>query len=223
MAEPLISARSIVRRFGEMPVLHSLDIDLQPGEFCAITGKSGAGKSTLLGILGTLDMKYEGTLTIRGTDVRKCSSGELSKLRRESIGFIFQDFHLLPNLPAIDNILLPAVFSGTDSPGVRKGAAGVMETLGLRNDLTPSRFLSRGERQRVATARALVNRPDILLADEPTASLDEKSENDLFDLLDSLRRERGFSIIAVVHSRMVLSRADRVLELQEGVLHEKHA
>ncbi len=124
MAEPLISARSIVRRFGEMPVLHSLDIDLQPGEFCAITGKSGAGKSTLLGILGTLDMKYEGTLTIRGTDVRKCSSGELSKLRRESIGFIFQDFHLLPNLPAIDNILLPAV-SAAPQPG--EEGAGVME------------------------------------------------------------------------------------------------
>lgn len=223
MTGPVITASAIVKKFDQRPVLDRLDLELMPGEFCAITGRSGVGKSTLLGILGTLDMDFQGKLAIRGKDVRECSQGALSSLRREYLGFIFQDFHLLPNLPGLDNILLPAVFSGTDTQAVRKNAAGVMERLGLRNDSTPSRFLSRGERQRVASARALVNDPEILLADEPTASLDEESESSLFDLLDSLRREKGFAMIAVVHSRRVLSRADRILELREGVLHETDA
>ena len=223
MSEPVITASGITRKFDERSVLSNLKLELKQGEFCAITGKSGVGKSTLLGILGTLDMDFQGTLAIRGNDVKNCSSRELSSLRREYLGFIFQDFHLLPNLPALDNILLPAVFSGTDTPPVRKSAAAVMERLGLRIDSTPSKFLSRGERQRVASARALVNDPQILLADEPTASLDEESESSLFDLLDSLRREKGFAMIAVVHSRRVLSRADRILELREGVLNESDA
>lgn len=223
MAEPLIKATSITRSFDDRPVLNGLNFTLMPGEFCAITGKSGVGKSTLLGVLGTLDLEYHGELSIKGKEIAGCTSSDLSLLRRENLGFIFQDFHLLPNLPALDNILLPAVFSGTDTDAVRNDAASVMTRLGLRNDDTPSRFLSRGERQRVASARALVNDPEILLADEPTASLDEESETGLFDLLDSLRKDKGFAIVAVVHSRRVLSRADRILELKEGTLHEKHA
>ena len=223
MAEPLIRADSIVKTFQDRTVLDGLNMNLMPGEFCAVTGRSGAGKSTLLGVLGTLDLAFQGELYIKGRDVRTCSHGDLADIRRELLGFIFQDFHLLPNLPAIDNILLPAVFSGTDDVNTRKDAEGVMNLLGLRNDSTPSRFLSRGERQRVASARALVNNPEILLADEPTASLDEESETELFDLLDSLRKEKGFSLVAVVHSKRVLSRADRVLDLREGALYEKHA
>lgn len=223
MSHPVIKASAITRRFDERTVLDGLDLSLMPGEFCAITGKSGVGKSTLLGILGTLDLEFGGTLEIKGRGVADCSHRDLSAIRRESLGFIFQDFHLLPNLPAMHNILLPAVFSGTDTPEAREKAGAVMERLGLRNDDTPSRFLSRGERQRVASARALVNDPEILLADEPTASLDEESENSLFDLLDSLRREKGFAMIAVVHSKKVLTRADRVLQLRDGVLHETDA
>ena len=223
MSQPVIKAESIVRKFDERSVLNRLDMQLMPGEFCAITGKSGVGKSTLLGILGTLDLNFGGKLEIRGSNVANCSHTELSTLRRNYLGFIFQDFHLLPNLPAIDNIILPAVFSGTDTGEVRKSAEAVMERLSLRNDQTPSRFLSRGERQRVASARALVNDPEILLADEPTASLDEESESSLFDLLDSLRKEKGLAMIAVVHSKRVLSRADRILQLRDGVLHETNA
>ncbi len=223
MAAPVIKAETISRAFDRREVLRGLSLSLSPGEFCAVTGRSGTGKSTLLGILGTLDMNFEGSLQIAGTDIKGCSQAELSALRRQRLGFIFQDFHLLPNLPALDNILLPAVFSGTETAETRRSAMEVMELLGLRNDNTPSRFLSRGERQRVASARALVNDPEILLADEPTASLDEESENSLFDLLDSLRSRKGFAIIAVVHSKRVLSRADRVLELREGVLHETDA
>ncbi|PIE52671.1 hypothetical protein CSA37_05415 [Candidatus Fermentibacteria bacterium] len=223
MKEPLIRAALLTRSFDNRKVLNNLNLQISRGEFCAVTGRSGAGKSTLLGVLGTLDLEYSGELTVGGRDISRCSAEELSELRRNMLGFIFQDFYLLPNLPALDNILLPAIFRGTDSRAVRQNAMSIMERLNLRIDDTPSRFLSRGERQRVASARALVNDPSILLADEPTASLDEESETGLFDLLDSLRREKGFALIAVVHSRRVLTGADRVLRLSEGVLHEEHA
>lgn len=223
MSKPLINASSIVKTFDELRVLDEASFVLNEGEFVAVTGKSGVGKSTLLGILGTLDPDFNGELIINGISTPGASPRELADLRREFMGFIFQDFHLLPNLNALDNILLPAVFSGTDSLEVRNDAATILSRLDLRNDDTPTRFLSRGERQRVASARALVNNPKVLLADEPTASLDEDSEGNLFDLLDTLRKERGFAIIAVLHSKKILSRADRILTLREGVLHEKHA
>ena len=223
MSRFLIQATSIVRTFDNRKVLNGTEFQLSPGEFVAITGKSGAGKSTLLGVLGALDPKFDGELYINNVNTAIANNSQLAELRREYLGYIFQDFHLLPNLSAIDNVLLPAVFSGTDSTQVRKDAAGILSRLSLRNDNTPTRFLSRGERQRVASARALVNNPRILMADEPTASLDEESEANLFDLLDSLREERGFAIIAVLHSRKVLSRADRILNLEGGVLSEEHA
>lgn len=212
-----------MRVFDNLKVLNGTDFSLSEGEFVAVTGKSGVGKSTLLGVLGTHDPAFSGELIINGVNAAEASSPELAELRREFMGFIFQDFHLLPNLNALDNVLLPAVFSGTDTYEVREDAAAILSRLDLRNDNTPTRFLSRGERQRVASARALVNNPRILMADEPTASLDEESEENLFDLLDSLRREKGFAIIAVLHSKKILTRADRILELKEGVLHEKHA
>ncbi len=223
MSNPLIEARSIVRVFDNLKVLNGTEFSLSEGEFVAVTGKSGVGKSTLLGVLGTLDPSFSGDLIINGVNTAEVTSQRLAELRREFMGFIFQDFHLLPNLSALDNALLPAVFSGTDTRKVRDDAAAILSRLGLRNDNTPTRFLSRGERQRVASARALVNNPRVLMADEPTASLDEESEETLFDLLDSLRREKGFAIIAVLHSKKILSRADRILELKEGILHENHA
>lgn len=223
MSKPLIEARSIVRTFDNLKVLNGTEFSLSEGEFVAVTGKSGVGKSTLLGVLGTLDSSFSGELIINGVNTAEATPPQLAELRREFMGFIFQDFHLLPNLSALDNVLLPAVFSGTDTDRVRDDAASILSSLGLRNDNTPTRFLSRGERQRVASARALVNNPRVLMADEPTASLDEESEANLFDLLDSLRKEKGFAIIAVLHSKKILSRADRILELKEGVLHEKHA
>ncbi|MCK5786719.1 MAG: ABC transporter ATP-binding protein [Candidatus Sabulitectum sp.] len=223
MSRSLISAGSIIKTFENLKVLNGTNFSLLEGEFVAVTGKSGVGKSTLLGVLGALDPTFEGELLINGVNAVEASSSELAELRREFLGFIFQDFHLLPNLNALDNVLLPAVFSGTDTEAVKDDAATIISRLGLRNDSTPTRFLSRGERQRVASARALVNNPRVLMADEPTASLDEESEENLFDLLDTLRKERGFAIVAVLHSKRILSRADRVLELREGVLHEKHA
>lgn len=204
-----------------MAVLRGLSMSVGDGEFVAIKGRSGSGKSTLLGILGTLDRDFQGSLNIAGTDTSTLAGEALAGLRREQMGFIFQDFHLLPNLTALENVLLPAVFSGRDMGPVEHEATDLLDRLGVRMDATPSRFLSRGERQRVAAARALAGRPRVLLADEPTASLDEASEDILFDLLDAMRKEKGFALVAVVHTKSVLERADQVLDLREGVLHSE--
>ncbi len=219
MTPPVIEAKGITRSFGGLRVLDGLDLSVSPGEFLAVTGRSGTGKSTMLGILGTHDLAFEGSLTVGGRDIRSLDPEGLAALRREFLGYVFQDFHLLPELSAMENAVLPAVFSGACGDDSEEQAREVLEHLGVRIDGTPTSKLSRGERQRVAVARGLINRPRVLLADEPSASLDEESENTLFDLLDGLRRARGFSLVAVVHSRAVLSRADRVMALGGGRLH----
>jgi ABC-type lipoprotein export system ATPase subunit len=216
----IIRARGIQRSFNEIQVLTGLDLDVRQGEFLAIVGRSGVGKSTLLAILGTHDLDHGGTLSIAGMNTKELSPSGLAKLRREYLGFVFQDFHLLPELTALENVILPAVFSGRDPDKARERAVEVLSILSIRADKTPTTLLSRGERQRVAVARGLVNGPSVLLADEPSASLDMESEQTLFNLLDDLRREQDFALIAVIHSRAVLDRADRVLELREGALHE---
>jgi ABC-type lipoprotein export system ATPase subunit len=216
----IIEARDIQRNFDEMMVLSGLDLDVEQGEFLAIVGRSGVGKSTLLAILGTHDLDHGGSLLIGGTPTKGLSSSELASLRRKYLGFVFQDFHLLPSLTAMENVILPAVFSGGNLEQARDQAKNILEKLSIRADDTPTSLLSRGERQRVAVARGLVNKPSVLLADEPSASLDEESEQVLFDLLDELRRQENFALVAVVHSTAVLHRADRILELKGGRLHE---
>lgn len=216
--DPILKAEGIGRSFGNLRVLDGLDLTVDQGEFLGIIGRSGTGKSTLLGILGTHDLEYEGMLELGGRDVKAENSTGLASLRRDLLGYVFQDFHLLPELTAVENAILPAVFSGRDAESARSSAIDVMAHLGVRMDGTPTAMLSRGERQRVAVARGLVNRPRLLLADEPSASLDDENENILFDMLDDLRRKQGFALIAVVHSHSVLSRVDRVMELSGGSL-----
>ena len=216
----IIQAREITRSFEGMEVLSGLDITVFKGEFLAIVGRSGVGKSTLLSILGTHDRGFGGNLLVAGHDTCEMKSSELAALRREHLGFVFQDFHLLPSLSAMENVILPVVFSGGNLELARSQAEDVLRMLSVRTDQTKTSLLSRGERQRVAVARGLVNRPSILLADEPSASLDEESENILFNLLDRSRREQEFAVVAVVHSKSVLERADRILELKDVVLHE---
>lgn len=216
----IIEAVNISRSFDDLSVLSGLNLNVEKGEFLAITGKSGVGKSTLLAILGTHDLDHSGTLRIADKNAAELSSSELAVLRREYLGFVFQDFHLLPSLTAMENVILPVVFSGGNLEYARIHSEEVLDKLSVRIDDTPTSLLSRGERQRVAVARGLVNKPSVLLADEPTASLDEESEQILFDLLDNLRRQQNFALIAVVHSTAVLHRADRILELKDGMLHE---
>lgn len=216
----IIRAEEVGRSFGDIRVLDGLNLEVRQGEFLTIVGKSGAGKSTLLSILGTHDLQHRGRLFVAGRDTSQLSSNQLSDIRRNYIGYVFQDFHLMPQLTAMENVVLPAVFSGEDLAKAKKHATDVLEKLSIRNDDTRTSLLSRGERQRVAVARGLVNRPSVLMADEPSASLDQESEETLFDLLDTLRKEQGFSLIAVVHSNAVLERSDRIMELKEGRLHE---
>ncbi len=216
----IIEARNIERSFDDLTVLSGLDLDVAKGEFLAIVGRSGVGKSTLLAVLGTHDLDHGGSLRIADTATGELSSSELAALRRKYLGFVFQDFHLLPSLTAMENVILPAVFSGGTLEEARAQAEKVLDKLSVRTNETPTSLLSRGERQRVAVARGLVNNPSVLLADEPSASLDEESEKILFDLLDDLRRQQNFALIAVVHSTAVLHRADRILELKDGILHE---
>jgi ABC-type lipoprotein export system ATPase subunit len=217
---PILVASRIRRAFDGRSILDGLDMEISRGEFIAVVGKSGVGKSTLLGVLGTHDREFTGELLIDGRDVGAMDDGELAGVRRELLGFVFQDFYLLPHLTALENVLLPAVFSGRDVGEATRQAEEVLGRLSVRMDSTPTSVLSRGERQRVAVARGLVNGPDLLLADEPSASLDEENERVLFDLLDGLRRDRGFAMVAVIHSTSVLGRADRILELSQGRLHE---
>ena len=216
----ILQASDVYRTFDERNVLSGLELSIERGEFVAVVGKSGVGKSTLLGIIGTHDLQYSGQLLIGGNDVKSMENSELAEVRRRFLGFVFQDFHLLPHLTAMENVILPAVFSGRNVDSARKRARSILERLFVRIDSTPTSVLSRGERQRVAVARGLLNDPELLLADEPSASLDEANEQVLFDLLDGLRRESGFAMVAVVHSASVLDRADRVLELRDGKLHE---
>jgi len=216
----IIEARNISRSFDNNKVLSSLDLDVEKGEFLTISGRSGVGKSTLLGILGTHDLNYEGELRIGDKETGKLASSELALLRRKYLGFVFQDFHLLPSLTAIENVILPAVFSGSNLEDAHNQAKEVLDKLSIRISDTKTSLLSRGERQRVAVARGLVNKPSVLLADEPSASLDDESEQILFDLLDDLRRQQNFALIAVVHSTKILQRSDRILELKNGSLHE---
>lgn len=216
----IISADKVGRSFGDIRVLDGLNLEVRQGEFLTIVGKSGAGKSTLLSILGTHDLQHEGRLLVAGRDTSQLSSNQLADIRRNYIGYVFQDFHLMPQLTAMENVVLPAVFSGEDLAKAKEHATQVLQKLSVRNDDTRTSLLSRGERQRVAVARGLVNRPSVLMADEPSASLDQESEETLFDLLDTLRKEQGFSLIAVVHSNAVLERSDRIMELKGGRLHE---
>lgn len=218
----ILTARGIGRTFDDLKVLDGLDLSVAEGEFVAVIGRSGVGKSTLLGVIGTHDPGFSGELLITGRSIRDMDDTEIADIRRELLGFVFQDFHLLPHLTAIENVLLPAVFSGKEIEAATRQAENVLGRLSVRIDSTPTSVLSRGERQRVAVARGLVNSPDLLLADEPSASLDEENERILFDLLDRLRREQGFAMVAVVHSAAVLDRADRVLELRNGRLDEIH-
>jgi len=203
------------------PVFEGLDLAVQSGETVAILGASGAGKSTLLHLLGGLDTPTSGEVFVAGQKMSSLSDAARGALRNQSLGFVYQFHHLLPEFTALENVMLPVLLSGAHVPDANKRAKALLESVGLghRLDHKPGE-LSGGERQRAAVARALVNRPACVLGDEPTGNLDEKTAETVFELMLALNREQHTALVLVTHDRRLARRLDRVLELHEGKLRQ---
>jgi lipoprotein-releasing system ATP-binding protein len=215
----MLTATGIQKSYGPLKVLKNIDLHVAKGEIVAIVGASGAGKSTLLHILGTLDNPDSGKVVIHEKDVFSRSSRELAAFRNKSIGFVFQFHNLLPEFSALENVFIPGLIAGKDSKTVRKRAESLLEMLGIsdRKDHKPSE-LSGGEQQRTAVARALINSPDMILADEPSGNLDSKNAVDLHNLFFQLRKDLNQTFIIVTHNSDLAMMADRRVELRDGMI-----
>ncbi len=202
---------------GQLHVLRGVSLSLARGEVVSILGPSGAGKSTLLHILGTLEQPTGGQVLYQGRDVTAFSPAERARFRGRTVGFVFQFHYLIPELTSLENVMLPALIAGCSGREARKRASSLLGEVGLsgRADHRPAE-LSGGEQQRVAVARALVNRPAIVLADEPTGNLDRRTSSALLDLLWRLNREQATSFLVVTHNEELASRAERCLHLADG-------
>lgn len=215
----MISAKNITKSYGTLNVLRGVDVEIQKGEIVAIVGKSGAGKSTLLHIIGTLDRADKGQVVINGEDVSRLNNKRLADFRNKNIGFIFQFHHLLPEFSAIENVMIPALIGGGKDGAAKKRAAELLDYLGLADRLThkPTE-LSGGEQQRVAVARALMNAPSVVFADEPTGNLDSASSKDLHELLFQLRKDFQQTFVIVTHNEELAAMSDRTLTMQDGLI-----
>ncbi|MBU1336341.1 MAG: MacB family efflux pump subunit [Alphaproteobacteria bacterium] len=222
MADPIISLRGLTRQFQTgaetVTVLKDVDLDIHQGELVAIMGQSGSGKSTLMNILGCLDRATSGTYQFAGREVGKLGPDALAELRREHFGFIFQRYQLLPDLDAVENVEIPAIYAGVDGAARRKRAIALLTRLGLGERLTHRpNALSGGQQQRVSVARALMNGGEVILADEPTGALDSRSGKELMALLAELHRD-GHTIIIVTHDPLIAAQTERVIEISDGVI-----
>ena len=221
-----VEARGLVKRypFGDgrsLEILRGVDLTVAPGEAVAIVGQSGSGKSTLLHLLGGLDRPSEGEVFLSGVALSGQSSDALARLRNRSVGFVFQFHHLLREFTALENAAMPARVAGLSPREAEGRARRLLEAVGLGHRLDHRPWqLSGGEQQRVAVARALVNDPPLLLADEPSGNLDPESSDGLHDLLFQIRADEGLAMVLVTHNRELAGRADRILEVQDGVLRQ---
>ena len=216
--DKIIECEDIRKNFGNLEVLKGIDFEVSESEVVSIMGASGAGKSTLLQILGTLLTPDSGSLSIGGTDVLSLGSDGLSSFRNQSIGFVFQAHHLLPEFNAIENVMIPAFIAGKPESKARPAAEALLGDMGLKDrmDHKPSE-LSGGEQQRVAIARALINNPAILLADEPSGNLDTRTKADIHQLFFDLRDKYGQTIVIVTHDPELARMCDRTLYLRDGL------
>lgn len=222
MSDNVIEIRNIIRDFklGQeiVHVLKGIDLDIKRGEYVAIMGPSGSGKSTLMNLLGCLDTPTAGSYNLNGNDVSQMSDDELAEIRNKEIGFVFQTFNLLPRTTALDNVALPMIYAGATKKERHERATEVLTDVGLadRMDHKPNQ-LSGGQRQRVAVGRALVNKPSIILADEPTGNLDSKTGTEIMGLFDEIHAA-GNTVIMVTHEEEIAAHAKRVIRLRDGVI-----
>ena len=214
--------RNIVKKYfidqpNELEILHGLDLEINEGEFTAIVGPSGSGKSTLMNIIGALDKPTSGFYELNGTDISQLDDSELSEIRNREIGFVFQNFNLISRTNAIENVELPMLYAGVGRKERRKRAEELLELVGMsdRADHNPNE-LSGGQKQRIAIARALVNTPSIILADEPTGALDSATGRMVMDIFHKLHKEEKKTIILITHSPELASETERILTINDG-------
>jgi lipoprotein-releasing system ATP-binding protein len=215
----MLKATGITKRYGQLEVLKHIDLEINQGEIVSIVGSSGAGKTTLLQILGTLDRPDNGFVTLDGVNPFELSSNGLAQFRNEKIGFIFQFHQLLPEFTALENVMLPALIGGKNKDTSKKRAQELLGRLGLgdRSNHQPA-ALSGGEQQRVAVARALMNEPSVIFADEPSGNLDSKNASELHQLFFDLRSEFGQTFVIVTHNTQLAEMADRTITMADGHL-----
>ena len=215
----MIQTRDIRKSFDDLEVLRGIDLHIDKGEVVSIVGPSGAGKTTLLQIIGTLDDADSGSVVIDGIDVSQLSQREMARFRNQHIGFVFQFHQLLPEFTALENVMIPALIAKTPKSQAHKRAAEILDFLGLseRAGHKPNQ-LSGGEKQRVAVARALMNRPSVILADEPSGSLDSAHKTELHQLFFDLRDKLGQTFVIVTHDEELARLTDRTIHLRDGVI-----
>ena len=215
----MITLNNITKSFGSLQVLKGIDLQIEKGEVVSIVGPSGAGKTTLLQILGTLDTPDTGSVRIDDTDVTRLSEKEMARFRNQHLGFVFQFHQLLPEFTALENVMIPALIANKNQKETRARAQELLDFLGLadRAEHKPNE-LSGGEKQRVAVARALMNKPSVILADEPSGSLDTKNKDELHQLFFDLRNQLGQTFVIVTHDEGLAALTDRTIHLKDGVI-----
>ncbi|MBR5595593.1 MAG: ABC transporter ATP-binding protein [Alistipes sp.] len=213
----MIEVRDIVKRFGDLEVLHGVSFNVADGEIVSIVGASGAGKSTLLQIMGSLLKADGGEVIIDGIELSKLGEGRLSDFRNRHIGFIFQSYHLLPEFSAVENVMMPMLIAGAKRSEAAARAEELLQLVGMSHRATHKpEALSGGEQQRVAIARALINRPSVVLADEPTGNLDTATRDEIQRLFTELRDRTGQTFVIVTHDEALAARSDRTIHMSDG-------